>query len=54
MLSNEIIEVDMIINNETGKPEVKEVSNNDIITLKEYLKNSKCIDKLKLPILKKN
>ena len=54
MLSNEIIEIDMTINNETGKPEIKEIITNDIITLKEYLKNPNCIDKLKLPILKKN
>ena len=54
MLSNEIVEIDMTINNETGKPEIKEILTNDIITLKEYLKNPTCLDSLKLPILKKN
>lgn len=54
MLSNEIVEIDMKINNETGKPEIKEILTNDIITLKEYLKNPSCLDSLKLPILKKN
>jgi len=56
MLSNEIIEINMTINDETGKPEISEkiVNNNDIITVNEYLKNPKCIDNLKLPILKKN
>lgn len=55
MLSNEIIEVDMVINNETGKPEISEkIVNDNIITVNEYLKNPKCIDTLKLPILKKN
>ena len=53
MLSNELIEVDMIINNETGKPEITEI-NNEIISIKNYLKNPECIDSIKLPILKKN
>lgn len=56
MLSNEIIEVNMTINNETGKPEITEniLNKSDIVTLKEYLENPRCIDTLKLPILKKN
>ena len=56
MLSNEIIEVNMTINNETGKPEITEniLNKSDIITLKEYLENPRCIEALKLPILKKN
>jgi hypothetical protein len=56
MLSNEIIEINMTINNETGKPEITEkiLNKGEIITLKEYIDNPECIDTLKLPILKKN
>lgn len=56
MLSNEIIEINMTINNETGKPEITEkiLNKSEIITLKEYIDNPECIDTLKLPILKKN
>ena len=48
MLSNELIEVDMIINNDTGKPEITEI-NNEIISITNNLKNPKCIDSIKLP-----
>jgi len=56
MLSNEIIEINMTINDETGKPEITEtiLNKSDIVEVKEYLKNPKCIDNMKLPILKKN
>jgi len=56
MLSNEIIEINMTINNETGKPEITEniLNKSEIITLKQYIDNPNCIDNLKLPVLKKN
>ena len=57
MLSNEIIEINMTINNETGKPEISEKivnNNNNIITIKEYTDNPNCINTLKLPVLKQN
>ena len=56
MLSNEIIEINMTINDETGKPEITEtiLNKSDIITVNEYIKNPTCINNMKLPILKKN
>jgi hypothetical protein len=56
MLSNEIIEINMTINDETGKPEITEtiLNKSDIVTIKEYMENPTCINNMKLPILKKN
>jgi hypothetical protein len=58
MLLNEIIDVNIISNNETGKIEIIEKPINtqkkdEYITPNEYLVNSDIINKLKLPELKK-
>ena len=61
MLSNEIVDVNIISNNETGKIEIIEKTINTtecekddkFITPKEYLKNVDIINTLKLPELKK-
>ena len=58
MLSNEIVDVNIISNNETGKIEIiekpiNEKKEDEYVTPKDYLMNSDIINTLKLPDLKK-